>query len=311
MIEEISWDPHILDAARAIAEDIDPVHVTELVTLALPATVGTRIMLAHSNTHRRAAVWYLRSRRRAGELPREGIAVAADTEASIRAWALAATSTRTPAMLFVPSVLAREVADLRGDGVTVQVITDGDPVAQRDAYATTARALVPSMLDPLIAAGAGTWLHDVYDAVPEVRTVIIAGADHDDGLLLGTVAAAHRYGIKTVVVTPHGTPIPGAAQQVLTGEPFPGLASGGRHIQLESVTVTPHDIAAAHAILRRRGLQVADQGAIALSALTTTSSEPRACYRPERGETVAVLLPGPARRCTGAVTEHETADSDE
>ncbi|MGF6881742.1 threonine dehydratase [Nocardia sp. GP40] len=297
-VEEISWHPDIVNAWHNIAGDIAPLCSTELNTAALPSTIGARVVLAHEEHQHagsfraRGALSYLRAMRKAGALPREGIAVAADCVPMAAAWAWAAKTARTPAMLVASPVPAAALRPMCGDGVTVKVVTDGDPGAWRDAYARAVRALVPDPDDPLIAAAAGTWVRDIYRLTPSLSTVIIAGGT--DGLLLGTVATAHHHGLKTVLVTSQEEPIPLAAQQVLADERrFPGMASDGRGVRLESVKVAAADVAAAARMLRRRGLVVNEEAAMALAALMTPVQEPGRCYRPQSHESIAVLLSGP------------------
>ncbi|MGY4102066.1 hypothetical protein ACW2Q0_21320 [Nocardia sp. R16R-3T] len=75
-----------------------------------------------------------------------------------------------------------------------QMITDGDIVARRDAYATAVRAAVPAPQDRLITAGAGTWLHNICSMVHDVSRTsrergFGGGRGHDDLLEPGLVPA--------------------------------------------------------------------------------------------------------------------------
>ncbi|WP_024803043.1 pyridoxal-phosphate dependent enzyme [Nocardia sp. BMG51109] len=299
MTAGIGW-PDIVDAWNGIAPVVKPMYCEELDGDALPSTAG-RVLLArehkqHSGSFRaRSAVWFLRARRAAGELPAAGIAVAAGTESAAAAWAWAAHRENVAATVFVPPSL--DTVRMLPDGpVTVQVVPDGDAVAHRDAYAREVGALTPNPADPLLAAGAGTWVLGVNCVVWGLATVMIPVVDGtDDGLLLGTVTAAHHYGIKTVLVAASGTAIPTAAQQVLAGDAaeLAGMASDGHRISMELVTVSVGDAAAAEQMLRRRGRIVNAEGALPWAALVAPNEQPRCYYRPAPGESVAALLAGP------------------
>ncbi|MCC3311398.1 MULTISPECIES: SAM-dependent methyltransferase [Nocardia] len=292
--ETISWNPAVVDALRGLAGDVTPLQVIDLASAALPTTVGTRIVLGYEHSQRastrfRAALWHLRARHAAGKVPPAGIVVSAATEESAQAWVLAAATTRTPATLLVPPALEAAVADLHRDGITLEVVDGGDLADRRDALTASGQVLVANPHDLLCAAGAGSWLHDLDSAMPDIGTVVITA--NDAALLLGTLVTAHRHHIKTVLVTRRGAAVPSAVQQALAdGKQFPGLAGDGRRIQLEAVTVGDAQIETARAVLLRRGLAAGAEAAMALAALTSTSDGPLSGYRPERHEKVAVLL---------------------
>ncbi|WP_280385293.1 pyridoxal-phosphate dependent enzyme [Nocardia wallacei] len=234
MTGRIACHPHIIDAWAGIEDAIRPLSCEDIDAAALPRSVPGRVVLArehkqHSGSVRaRGALWFVRAKREAGALPAVGIAVAAGTESAAAAWAWAARSENVSATLFVPRLDAATVRELRGGPVTVEVVTDGDPAACRDTFAREVGAMTASPEDPLLAAGAGTWVLAMTSLVWDLATVMIPAVDDaDEGLLLGTVAAAHHYGIKTVVVAVDGTPIPAAAQQVLSGAEFPGMVPDG------------------------------------------------------------------------------------
>lgn len=255
----------------------------DLASAALPTTIGTRIVLGVEHSRRastrfRAALWYLRARCEAGEIPSAGIAVSAATEESAQAWVLAAATTRIPATLLVPPPLEDAVAYQRQDGIAVEVVDDGDIAARRAAHAAVDErgSETPGSV---VRCGAGTWLHDIDSAMPDLGTVVIAGDDAE--LLLGTLATAHRHRIKTVFVTRRGAAVPDAVQQALVdGKRFPGLAFDGRHIQLEAVTVDDSQIEAARGLLLRRGLAAGAEAAMALAALTSPTNEPSSAIAP-------------------------------
>ncbi|MGF6884924.1 threonine dehydratase [Nocardia sp. GAS34] len=313
MIDDICWYPDVVKAWNGIVADIAAMHHTDLDVADLPNTRAARVVVAREHeqytgsVRARGALWYLRTRRKFGELPREGIALAPASESDAAAWAWAAKTTHTPAMLVMPPSDEALLAMLRGDGVTVQVTPGREVCACRDAYARAVRALVPDPADSMFAAGVGTWVRCINQLLWNVDTVIIPGGV--DGLLLGTLTAAHKYGIKTVLATPEGTAIPPAALQILTdgtdGTTFPGMKPDGRRVRLDSVTVSASDIQDAGAILRHHGLQVTQEAALALAALTSRHDSPGHCYRAEPKEIVAALMAGPP---TGSSAPHpETA----
>ncbi|MBF6171081.1 pyridoxal-phosphate dependent enzyme [Nocardia blacklockiae] len=299
----IGWQPHIVDAWTGIADTIRPVHFEDVDPAALPRSVTGRVVLVrehkqHSGSvHARGALWFLRATRAAGELPAAGVAIAARTESVAAAWAWAARIENAPVALFVPALPAPTVGWLRGGPVTVEVVVDGDPIACRDAYAREVGALVPGPGDPLLAAGSGTWVTGINSLVWRLATVMVPVLDGADGggLLLGTVTAAHRFGIKTVLVAVEGAAIPVAVQRVLSGDSteFPGMVSDGHRVSLELVTVPESAVEDAVRMLRQRGRAVTAEGAQAWAAVTTTIEQPRSCYRPAPAESVAVLLAGP------------------
>jgi|GEM_PF-4732557 len=293
--------PEVIEAWNRIAGVVKTLYHEDIDAAALPGWSGGRVVLARehkqaSGSYRaRGALWYLRATRTAGALPAAGIAVAAGTHAQAAAWAWAAATENVPAILFVPPLPTSTLRTLRGGRVTVEVVRAGDPVACRDAHASHTHALRPMSEDRLLAAGAGTWVLNINTVMWNVATVLIPVRPvDDDGLLAGTVAVAHKFGIKVVLVATDGTPIPTAAQQLLSGTAeSPGTVAHRRGVSLELVTVSAEDIGTAAQMLQRRGRVVTEEGALPLAALTSPTQDPRRCYRPEKGEPVAVLLAGP------------------
>lgn len=281
-----------------VSDVVRPLTHEDFDVAALPGWGGDRVVLAGEHKQAagsfrvRGAVSWLRAVRSEGAVPAAGIAVTAVTEASAAAWVWAASVEEVPATVFVPPPLAAAARRLTCGAVSVEV-GDGDPGARRDAHAVATGALQAYRHDRLLAAGAGTWVLDLHACMWDVATVLIPVRPvDDDGLLAGTVSAAHRYGIKVVLVALPGTPIPGPARETLAGARFPGTPAAGRGVRLELVRVSAADVEAAAAMLRQRGRVVTEEGALPLAALTSPSQEPRRCYRPGRGEPVAVLLAG-------------------
>ncbi|MGF6881743.1 threonine dehydratase [Nocardia sp. GP40] len=297
MTDGIGWHPHVVDAWNGIASVIRPLYHSDLASLTPSSTIGCRVVLAReldqwTGSYRaRGAVWYLRSRRKTVGLPGEGIAVVAYTESAATAWCWAAQQVGVRARLFVPPFPDGVLEALRGHRVTVQAVAVGDAITECAAYADTVGALQVDPTDQMIAAGAGTWVRCINSLVRGLDTVIIAA--EDDALVTGTVAAANYHRIKTVLATAHGTPIPAAVQQLSSiTEPtaFPGVISNGRPIHVESVTVEASDIDQAAGLLRRCGYRVSIEGAMPLAALMASAEDPGRGYRPQQGETVALLL---------------------
>lgn len=296
---DLGWHPPVVEAWNGIVDAIRPMSCEDVDRSALPPLVPGRVVLArehkqHSGSvHARGALWYLRATQAADGLPAVGIAIAAQTESAAAAWAWAARVQNITARLFVPPLPAPTMGFLRGGPVTVEVVTASDPAASRDAYAREVGAVVPGPEDPLLAAGAGTWVMEVNGLVWRLATVMIPVVDGpDDGLVLGTVTTAHRYGIKTVLVRAGDTAIPVAAQHLLSSETS-GMMPDGHRVSLELVTVSATDLEEAVRMLRQRGRVVTAEGALAWAALTTSSEQPRHYYRPAPAESVAVLLAGP------------------
>jgi len=292
-VTEISWLGHIVPAWNGIVRDIQTLYHETLVT---PQGAG-RVVLALEHRQRagsyraRATLWYLRTQQRMGTLPRTGIAVVVDSVAMAAAWSWAAKTIQIPAVLFVPSVHAPVLAALCGDGVSVQV-ADGDAAVCCAVYAHSVGALVPAREDPMLAAGAGTWVRDIRCLVPNLTTVIIPGGDH--GLVPGTVAASAWHGINTVLAVREDALSPPAVHRVSAdGTELDGMAADHHSVQLGSVTVTATALETADRILRQYQHGVTGEGATPLAALMTPATHPGCGYQLESGETVALLLAGP------------------
>ncbi|WP_051194424.1 pyridoxal-phosphate dependent enzyme [Nocardia jiangxiensis] len=284
----------VLMAWGRVCYGVRPLATEDLDVAALPGWGGGRVVLAREHKQgggsfrARGALSAVRVLRYEGALTSAGIAVAAETEASAAAWAWAASIEDVPATVFVPP-LPPPALERLGKGV---VVRDGDRVERCEAYALATGALRPDGGE--LAAGACTWVLDLHARTGDVATVLIpVPLVDEDGLLLGTIIAAYEHGIKVVLVAMAGAPIPDAVREVLSGGWFPGIPRDRPRVRLELVTVTVAELRTAAEMLRWRGRIVTEEGALPLAALMTTCQEPRRCYRPGRGEPVAVLLAGP------------------
>lgn len=140
------------------------------------AAVQGRVVLAGwglEGSLARGPLWYLRAARAAGRVPGEGIVVAAHTASAAEAWAWAARIENVPTLLVVPPLPARTLQALAGGPVRGQVETTGDLDAACEAFASAGMVARPDPLDPLLAAGAGTWVLAVHSLIRELSTVLI------------------------------------------------------------------------------------------------------------------------------------------
>ncbi|BDM69860.1 serine/threonine dehydratase [Streptomyces nigrescens] len=239
-------------------------------------------------------------------MPEAGVVIASGGNAGL-ACAWAAARCGVEATVFLPETApAVKVDRLRAYGATVKLTgTEYHHAAEAAAqHADTTGALPSHAYDnPLIAAGAGTILEDIYSRPggPFVDTIVVAVGG--GGLFAGVAAAAAHHGVRVVAVEPENCRALNAA--VAAGEVVDVEVSsvaadslGARRASrmalhaagagdVRSVLVTDDQIVAARrALWGHRRLAVEHAAATALAALSSGA------YTPQPGETVAVVLCG-------------------
>lgn len=272
----------------------------------------------------RGALNFLEAHREVGTLPEAGVTIASGGNAGL-ACAWAAQQYDVPATVFLPSTApAVKVGRLRSYGADVRLVGTeyADALAACEAYAAETGALASHAYDhPLIAAGAGTLLEEIRQQIPSLNTVVVAVGG--GGLFAGIATAAQHHGLSVVAVEPETCNALAAARQAraVVDVPVNSIAAdslGARrtseaalHAALQdrvhSVLVSDEDIVRARQMLwDHRRIAVEYGAATALAALTTQAPPrhapllppeelavlPGTSYRPQRGETVAVVLCG-------------------
>ncbi|BCW60558.1 MULTISPECIES: threonine/serine dehydratase [Micrococcaceae] len=239
-----------------------------------------------------------------GELdPGVGIVVASGGNAGL-ANAYAAAKLGVPATVFVPeSAPANKVHKLYAIGATV--VQGGAEYAE--AYAAAIRfaeekgAVYCHAYDqPEIVAGAGGVGLELLDELPDVDTIVVAVGG---GGLMGGIAAAAEGRARVVGVEPETVPTLHTA--LAKGEPVDVAVSGiaadslgarrigeigfgvARRTGVHSVLVTDEDIIEARRALWEKHRIVVEHGAAAAYAALLSGA-----YKPDDGETVAVILCG-------------------
>ncbi|MFD6227939.1 serine/threonine dehydratase [Streptomyces sp. NPDC060232] len=187
-------------AAARIAGGVRPVTVA-------PAADGVWYALEylqHTGTFKaRGARNFLAAHHEAGALPAAGVTIASGGNAGL-ACAWAARALDVPATVFLPANAPRvKVERLRGYGADVRLV--GDRYAEAQAacqeFAAASGALSSHAYDhPLIAAGAGTLLDEIRDALPGLDTVVVAVGG--GGLFAGVATAAREHGVRVVAAEP-------------------------------------------------------------------------------------------------------------
>lgn len=198
--------PQHLDyaAVRAAAARID--GGVRPVTVA-PAADGVWFALEylqHTGSFKaRGARNFLAAHHDAGTLPAAGVTIASGGNAGL-ACAWAARALAVPATVFLPANAPRvKVERLRGYGADVRLVGDryAEALAACQEFAAASGALSSHAYDhPLIAAGAGTLLDEIRDALPGLDTVVVAVGG--GGLFAGVATAAREHGVHVVAAEP-------------------------------------------------------------------------------------------------------------
>ncbi|WP_255307976.1 serine/threonine dehydratase [Streptomyces marincola] len=294
-------DEDVRAAAERIAGQVRPVAL---------APAGERVWFAleflqHTGTFKaRGALNFTAARAEAADVPAAGVAIASGGNAGL-ACAWAARRLGVAATVFVPRTApAVKVARLRDLGADVrQVGAEYAEAADACAeFVSVSGALASHAYDhPLIAAGAGTLLHEILAARPGVSTVVVATGG--GGLFAGMAAAAERRGVRVVAVEPEGSRALHAA--LAAGAPVDvvvdSLAAdslGARRVSADalhwalrpharSVLVSDPDIAAARRRLWGEHRVAVEAGAAAAPAALWSGA-----YAPGADEEVCVVLCG-------------------
>ena len=262
--------------------------------------------MQHTGTFKaRGAQNFIRAHREAGTLPEAGITIASGGNAGL-ACAWAARDQGIAATVFLPANAPRvKVERLRGYGADVRPAGAeyAEAVAASQDFAAATGALLSHAYDhPLIAAGAGTLLEEIRAQVPGLDTVIVAVGG--GGLFAGVATAAQHYGIRTIAVEPEdcralnaaleaGRPVDVAVDSIAADSLGARRASemalhAAQHGLVRSVLVPDAEIVRARqALWDDRRLAVEHAAGTALAGLLGPGG-----YRPERGETVCVVLCG-------------------
>ncbi|MFE2735467.1 threonine/serine dehydratase [Streptomyces sp. NPDC059349] len=252
----------------------------------------------------RGAYNFVRSHIEAGLMPDAGVVIASGGNAGLAcAWAAARHSVQ--ATVFVPEAApAVKVDRLRRLGATVRQVGSeyAEALAASQKYAAESGALESHAYDhPLIAAGAGTVMEELVQALPGVDTVLVAVGG--GGLFTGIAASAREHGVRVVAVEPEhccalhsalqagavvDVPVDSVAADSLGARRTSEMAlewAGKDHVR--SVLVTDEAIVSARqALWDDRRLAVEHAAATTLAAVTS------GVYTPAPGERVAVILCG-------------------
>lgn len=160
--------------------------------------------LQHTGSFKaRGAHNFVAAHHAAGTLPAAGVTIASGGNAGL-ACAWAARGHAVPATVFLPVTAPRvKVERLRGYGAKVRLVGDryAEALAACREFAAGGGALLSHAYDhPLIAAGAGTLLGEIRDALPGLDTVVVAVGG--GGLFAGVATAARAHGIRVVAAEP-------------------------------------------------------------------------------------------------------------
>ncbi|MEU9026822.1 serine/threonine dehydratase [Streptomyces sp. NPDC048383] len=286
-------------AAERLAGIVRPVAV-------VPAAEGVRYALEylqHTGSFKaRGAHNFFAAHRAAGTLPAAGVTMASGGNAGI-ACAWAARAHGVPATVFLPAnARPVKVARLRGYGADVRLVGDrySEALAASQEFAAAHGALAGHAYDhPLIAAGAGTLLEEIRDALPGLDAVVVAVGG--GGLFAGIATAAREHGVHVTAAEPEncralnaaleaGRPVDVPVESVAadslgaTRVSADALAAAQRG-DVDSVLVTDAQIIAARRELWEEHRIVVEAGAAtALAALRSARRLP--------GKRVAVVLCG-------------------
>ncbi|MFF4699948.1 threonine/serine dehydratase [Streptomyces chattanoogensis] len=260
----------------------------------------------------RGALNFLGANAAVGFKPDAGVVIASGGNAGL-ACAWAANRYGMPATAFVPTTApVVKVRRLSSLGATVHQTGDTyeEALWASRQWAVENKALESHAFDhPMIAAGAGTILAEIIDAVPSgIDTVIVAVGG--GGLFSGIASAAREYssaergaGLRVVAAEPENCRALNAALEAgelvdievdsvaadsLGARRASAMAfAAAKHPDVTSVLVPDTEIIRARQMLwDHRRLAVEHAAATALATLTSGA------YAPENGEKVAVVLCG-------------------
>ncbi|MGW1939484.1 serine/threonine dehydratase [Streptomyces goshikiensis] len=286
-------------AAGRIAGAIRPAAV-------VPAAEGVWYALEylqHTGSFKaRGARNFLAAHHRAGTLPEAGVTIASGGNAGL-ACAWAARAQGVPATVFLPANAPRvKVERLRGYGAEVRLVGDryADALAACEEFAAASGALASHAYDhPLIAAGAGTLLDEIRDALPGLDTVVVAVGG--GGLFAGIATAAREHGVRVVAAEPENSRALNAALEAgrvvdvavdsVAGDSLGATRvsadalAAARYEDVRSVLVPDQAITAARRALWEEHRIVVEAGAATALAALRTAPQPL-------GERVAVVLCG-------------------
>ncbi|MBF6416865.1 pyridoxal-phosphate dependent enzyme [Nocardia cyriacigeorgica] len=286
-------------AAECLAGLLRPVTVIPLDAGSVRAEGGghcqvwlaLEFMQKSGSIYARGAANFLATHRNDGSLPAAGV-VAALRGPRALAWAWAAKSLGAALTVVVPSyVPSAEVGRLRRMRARVRVAPPGiDPYSDADWYADATGGLrVGHGRDPLVAAGMGSIVDEIYSQVKGLDTVLVCGID--DEMVAGINIAGNRHGVRTVAVREESEgestgrsaePFEQAKGTIVSQGSLPGVGQDSRPTML---ALSAENIHAAHQeIWTRYHLAAASHAAAGLAALTTRA------YRPIAGERLCIIL---------------------
>lgn len=239
-----------------------------------------------------------------GAMPEAGVVIASGGNAGL-ACAWAAQRHGVPATVFLPETApAVKVGRLAALGADVRQVGEEYAAALEASRAHVARtgALESHAYDhPLIAAGAGTLMEEIREALPQVDTVVVAVGG--GGLFAGVAVSAAAHGVRVVAVEPENcralnaaleakqvvdVPVDSVAADSLGARRATSMAlHQAQHGDVRSVLVPDQEIVAARqALWDDRRLAVEHAAGTAYAAVRSGA------YTPERGERVCVVLCG-------------------
>ncbi|MFJ7157168.1 serine/threonine dehydratase [Streptomyces sp. NPDC101118] len=203
--------------------------------------------LQHTGSFKaRGAHNFISAHREAGTLPAAGVTIASGGNAGLAcAWAARGAGVR--ATVFLPKTAPRVKVDkLRSYGADVRLEGSeyGEAAIACQEFAALSGALVSHAYDnPLVAAGAGTLLDEIRQALPGLGTVVVSAGG--GGLFAGIATAAREHGVRVVVVEPENCRALNAALEAgrPVDVPVASVAAdalGARRVSLDALHAARH-----------------------------------------------------------------------
>ncbi len=291
----------VLEARRRIYGQVRPVSV-------VPG--GEQLWFAqefsqHTGTFKaRGAANFTAAHVERGAMPAAGVVIASGGNAGL-ACAWAAQRHGVPATVFLPETApAVKVGRLAALGAEVRQVGDEYAAALEASREHVARtgALESHAYDhPMIAAGAGTLMEEIREALPQVETVVVAVGG--GGLFAGVAAAAAAYGVRVVAVEPENCRALNAALEAkqVVDVPVDSVAAdslGARRATPMALDLAQHgDVVSvlvpdAQIVAARQALWDGRRLAVEHAAGTAYAAVRSGAYTPERTERVCVVLCG-------------------